>query len=71
MSSTSAPVSGWRRARSTKASATEHIKQARSLVTLLEHKDIRVEMLTTERPGYIVYEDRYQVVAMPFDADTL
>jgi hypothetical protein len=54
-----------------RASATAHIAQVRSLVSLLEHKDIAVEMLTTERPGYVVYEDEHQVVAMPFDNDTL
>jgi hypothetical protein len=30
---------------------------------------VAVEMITTERPGFLVYEDEYQVVAEPF-ADT-
>jgi hypothetical protein len=51
--------------------ARAHIEQVRSLVSLLEHKDIAVEMLTTDRPGYVVYEDDHQVVAMPFDGETL
>jgi len=54
-----------------RATATAHIEQVRSLVSLLEHKDIAVEMLTTDRPGYVVYEDEHQVVAMPFDGETL
>lgn len=27
---------------------------------------IEVEVLHTERPGYVVYEDEYQVAAEPF-----
>jgi hypothetical protein len=34
-------------------------------VVLAEHGHV-VERLTTERPGYVVYEDQYQVVAEPF-----
>ena len=49
-----------------KASAIEHIAQARELAAVLEANDIRTEMLTSERPGYIVYEDPYQVLAEPF-----
>ena len=37
---------------------------------ILEAHGIVVEMLVTQRPGYIVYEDAYQVAAYPF-ADTL
>jgi hypothetical protein len=39
---------------------------ARELAAILEAHDIRTEMLTTDRPGYVVYEDDYQVVAEPF-----
>ena len=49
-----------------KASATEHIAQARELAAVLEANDIRTEMLTADRPGYIVYEDEFQVLAEPF-----
>ena len=49
-----------------KASATEHIAQARELAAVLEANVIRTEMLTVARPGYIVYEDEYQVLAEPF-----
>ncbi|HZS57690.1 MAG TPA: hypothetical protein VFA43_00370 [Gemmatimonadaceae bacterium] len=38
----------------------------RQLVTLLEHKDVAVEELRTDKPGYIVYEDEHQVAAVPF-----
>ena len=37
---------------------------------ILEAHGIVVEMLVTQRPGYIVYEGAYQVAAYPF-ADTL
>jgi hypothetical protein len=42
----------------------------RDLVSLLEHKGITVHELRTERPGYVLYEDAHQVVAMPFDRET-
>ena len=49
-----------------KTTATEHIAQARELAAVLDANDIRTEMLTAERPGFIVYEDECQVVAEPF-----
>jgi hypothetical protein len=42
---------------------------AHARFSAVEAYDIRLEMLRTERPGYIVYEDDHQVVAYPF-ADT-
>jgi hypothetical protein len=47
-------------------SATEHIARAREVVALLAEHGVAVEMLRTSRPGYVVYEDAYQVVAEPF-----
>lgn len=44
---------------------------ARELAAILEAHDIRTEMITTERPGYVVYEDTFQVVAEPFRSDHL
>jgi hypothetical protein len=49
-----------------KDSAKEHLNKVRELVAVLEHHDVHVEMLRTERPGYIVYEDEFQIVAEPF-----
>ena len=51
-------------------SATTHLAKMRELVALLEHKDVPVQECRTERPGYVVYEDEHQVVAMPFGPDT-
>ena|ERR1700690_1257648 len=49
-----------------KASAREHIGKIQEMVALLKHHDIPVRMIKTARPGYIVYEDDFQVVAVPF-----
>jgi hypothetical protein len=51
--------------------ANNHIAQMRELQHILEKHGVAVEVLTTERPGYIVYEDEFQVAAYPFrDAQT-
>ena len=47
-------------------SAVRHIAKIREMVAILEAHDVKVEMLKTERPGYVVYEDEFQVVAEPF-----
>ena len=49
-----------------KATSTEHIANLREIVSILNHHDVHTEMIQTERPGYIVYEDAHQVVAEPF-----
>ncbi len=43
--------------------AQEWISVFRDLIAILEDSDIEVGTLTTERPGMIVYEDEFQVVA--------
>jgi hypothetical protein len=53
-----------------KLSATEHVAHMREIVTLLEHKDIAVEEFRTDKPGYIVFEDDYQIAAIPFTNET-
>jgi hypothetical protein len=52
-----------------KETAHEHLAQMRELVAILQNHGISVQMLKTERVGYIVYEDEFQIVAEPF-ADT-
>lgn len=49
-----------------KDSAHKHIKRMRDLVALLERHDVQVNVVETTRPGYVVYEDDFQVVAEPF-----
>jgi len=52
-----------------KDTAAEHLRRLRDINAILEQHDFRVRMITTDRPGYIVYEDDFQVAAEPF-ADT-
>jgi hypothetical protein len=49
-----------------KDSAHEHIARVRSLVAILQSHGVHVRMLKTDRVGYVVYEDEYQIVAEPF-----
>jgi hypothetical protein len=53
-----------------KHTATEHISRMRAFAAILELHDIVVEVIKTERPGYVFYEDDFQVAAYPF-ADTI
>jgi hypothetical protein len=53
-----------------KLSAAEHVAKLRELAALLEHKDVPVKELRTDRPGYVVYEDEHQVAAIPFRGET-
>lgn len=52
-----------------KDSASKHISRMRELAAILEAHGVAVEIIRTPRPGYIAYEDKYQIVAEPF-ADT-
>jgi hypothetical protein len=52
-----------------KESATDHISQMRTFAAILKLHDIAVQTLRTQRPGYVVYEDEFQIAAYPF-ADT-
>jgi hypothetical protein len=52
-----------------KETATEHVTRLREMIRLLESHGIAVRMIKTDRPGYVVYEDDYQIAAEPF-ADT-
>jgi hypothetical protein len=46
-----------------KASAVEMISKFRELIAILEQHDQPVQMLRTEQPGMILYEDEFQIVA--------
>lgn len=52
-----------------KDTAREHLAQARQFVFLLEEHGVPVRQLTTDRPGYVVYEDHFQVAAEPFHGE--
>jgi len=49
-----------------KPTASEQIKGMHRLVAILEEYGHHVTMIKVRNPGYIVYEDDYQVVAEPF-----
>jgi hypothetical protein len=49
-----------------KDSAARYIRKVRELAAMLETHGLSVEMLRTSKPGYVVYEDPYQIVAVPF-----
>lgn len=49
-----------------KDSAVEHIAKTQGLVEILRAHGVAVDLLRTDRPGYVVYEDPYQVAAEPF-----
>jgi hypothetical protein len=53
-----------------KDSAGKHIGKMHEMVAVLKHHDVPVRMIKTTRPGYVLYEDEFQVVAVPFaDSD--
>jgi hypothetical protein len=49
-----------------RSSASEHIGKIRELLAILDAHHVRHQMLKTKQPGYVVYEDEYQVVSVPF-----
>ena len=49
-----------------KTEATECMTQIRYLVHLVSECDVLVHELTTDKPGYTIYEDGSQIVAQPF-----
>ena len=49
-----------------RATATEHVSRMREVATLLEEHGVPVEVQQTTRPGYVVYEDEFQVAAEPY-----
>jgi len=49
-----------------KSSARTHIDQARKVLRILNRNGHTVEMIKTSRPGYVVFEDDFQIVAVPF-----
>jgi hypothetical protein len=49
-----------------KRDAADHIGRVWEIGSLLENHGVVVRLLWTNRPGYLVYEDRYQVAAVPF-----
>ncbi|HVH80967.1 MAG TPA: hypothetical protein VM782_16340 [Stellaceae bacterium] len=49
-----------------KDTATQHIAKMREYQKVLERYGLQIEMITAARPGYVLYEDEFQVAAYPF-----
>lgn len=49
-----------------KDSATEHIAKMYEFKYILEDHDIVVDVIRTDKPGYVVYEDLHQITAEPY-----
>lgn len=54
-----------------KTSSTEHISRIGEMVHILERNGIYVKKIKTDKPGYVIYEDEWQLVAEPFRKGTL
>ena len=42
------------------------MKRIWEMVEILESNDVLIHMIKTRTPGYVVYEDNFQLVAEPF-----
>lgn len=54
-----------------KTCAIEHVSRIWEMVQILERNGIYIQKIKTEKPGYVVYEDEWQLVAEPFRKGTL
>lgn len=54
-----------------KTGASEHISRIWEMVQILERNGIFVKKIRTEKPGYAIYEDEWQLVAEPFRKGTM
>jgi hypothetical protein len=54
-----------------KAESTEHISRIWEMVRILERNGIYVKKIRTDKPGYLIYEDEWQLVAEPFRKGTM
>ncbi len=52
-----------------KDTAKEHLRKTNEIIKILEKHDLVIERFTSKNPGYIVYEDDYQVSAVPYKND--
>lgn len=53
-----------------KSSATDAVGRMHAICRVLEEHGVQTHMITTDRPGYVVYEDDQQIAAVPFN-DTM
>jgi len=52
-----------------KPQSEKAINKMWELKTVIENHGFNIEVLKTDRPGYVVYEDEYQIVAEPFHGE--
>ena len=53
-----------------KDSANEHIGKMYELKSILESHGIDVDVIRTTKPGYVVYQDEFQITAEPYAETT-
>jgi hypothetical protein len=53
-----------------KTGSSEHISRIWEMVNVLERNGIYVKKIRTDKPGYVIYEDEWQLVAEPFRKGT-
>lgn len=54
-----------------KTGSTKHISRIWEMVHILERNGIHVKKIRTDKPGYVIYEDEWQLVAEPFRKGTM
>lgn len=54
-----------------KTGANEHIARMWEMVRILERNGVYVKKIRTDKPGYLIYEDEWQIVAEPFRKGTM
>lgn len=54
-----------------KTGAAEHIARIWEMVRILERNGIYMDKIRTDKPGYVIYEDEWQLVAEPFRGGTM
>lgn len=54
-----------------KTRSIEHISRIWEMVNILERNGIYVKKIRTDKPGYVIYEDEWQLVAEPFGKGTM
>jgi hypothetical protein len=50
-----------------KSTARQHVSKMQRMAVILRNQGYFVNMIKARNPGYIVYEDNFQVVAEPFN----
>ena len=54
-----------------KTGSAEHVSRVWQIVAILERNGIYVKKIRTDKPGYVIYEDEWQLVAEPFRKGTM